>query len=95
MKLLTYSVRDKATDLFMAPFYVRTKQEALRALKDAASNPEHAFNRHPRDYSLYALGVYDEDRGLFELNDAPVFICTLEEVMRQFELPLDLVEAAQ
>lgn len=94
MKLETYSVFDKAIDCFLPPFYVRTKQEALRSLLDAARNPEHQFSRHPEDYRLYKLGLYNEERGQFELYDTPQFVVSVPELLRQLELPLEQ-EAAQ
>lgn len=77
-----FCVYDSAIELYLTPFYVRTRGEALRMLRDTANDANHAFRRHPQDYSLYYLGQYYEATGQFKLEPEPRFVVKV----------LDLVE---
>lgn len=69
MRLECYSVYDKAVDAFMQPFFVRAKGEALRSFMDACSDGKSQFVSHPEDYTLFHVGTWDEDIGVFSVPD--------------------------
>lgn len=66
MKLIAMSVRDEKIEAFLPPFFVRTKGEGIRSFTEAASDEKHQFCRHPDDYVLYCVGVFDDNSGRFE-----------------------------
>lgn len=75
MILRMYSVRDKAVDAFLQPFFVRAKGEAVRSFLDAVSNNAQ-FRSHPHDYDLYDIGKFDDNTGLLMPNESPVLELT-------------------
>lgn len=66
MKLLVFSVLDKAVDAFNNPMFFRTKLEAIRSFSDAVQQEGSQFQRHCEDYFLMFLGVYDDAMGSFD-----------------------------
>lgn len=60
-----YAVKDSATDNYGIPFFLNTRGEAMRHFTDAArANPEQsAIAKHPDDYTLHEIGIYDEKDG--------------------------------
>lgn len=58
-----YSIKDEALSRFMQPFFTHTNAAAIRAFKDHVNEKGSAPNAHPGDYTLYFLGVFDEERG--------------------------------
>lgn len=58
------AVKDEAVGAFMAPFAVRSRNEALRSFTDAVNDPKMQFNAHPEDYTLYVVGEWDDYAGL-------------------------------
>lgn len=79
MRLQVFSVYDQAVALFMPPIFLRSKGEAVRALRLSLKG-EHAFAQSPDDYVLYWLGYFDESTGTFEPPDgaaAPERVCEL------------------
>lgn len=64
-----YTVRDRAAQAFLTPFFMVNDQTALRAFSDAVSDPQHTFHQHPSDYALYQIGAYDDSLGI--LTPAP------------------------
>ena len=61
--LQAYSVLDIKTVAFLAPYFMRTNGEAIRAFSDACNSGDHQFNRHPADYVLFHVGGFDEGTG--------------------------------
>jgi len=62
-------VFDAAVESFGRPIFVKARGEAIRAFVDEVRNPESAMNKHPGDYDLYLIGMYDESAG--ELRPQP------------------------
>lgn len=69
--LKVYSIKDVKVDAFMTPFFIPTDGAALRAFADEAKNPDGNLFKHPEDYVLYALGVWDDQLGILQPFDAP------------------------
>lgn len=65
-KLLILAVRDRAVDAYMRPFPAPTVGAAVRGFLDELSRSESELAKHPDDYDLYQLAVWDEESGVFE-----------------------------
>jgi len=63
MILKIYSIRDSAVEAFLQPFFSPTDGAALRSVGQAVNDPQHEFFKHSKDYSLWALGNYDDQTG--------------------------------
>ncbi|QXP08521.1 MAG: nonstructural protein [Arizlama microvirus] len=62
MKILC-TIRDAAIDAFGPVLEVRAQGEALRMFKDECNNPESRIYKHPEDYELYKIAMYDDMTG--------------------------------
>lgn len=82
MRIHAFSVFDSAALLFMQPFFARTKGEAMRSFLDACGDAEHQFHKHAADYSLYAVGQFDEDDGRFLPLQEPERLMSALDVVR-------------
>lgn len=78
MKLLIFTVYDKAVGAFLQPFYARSKGEALRQFTDACNDQSHQFCKHAADYTLMMLGEWDDASGIFDAADPARVIGALE-----------------
>lgn len=58
-----YSVFDKKAQLFCAPFCSINDDTATRDFSYAANDPTSDIGRYSIDYSLYFLGVFDDEKG--------------------------------
>lgn len=61
------TVHDSAALAYLPPLHYQTIGVALRAFKDAANDPSHAFHTHPKDYTLFHLGTFDDQNSTFDL----------------------------
>lgn len=63
MKHNIYSIFDTKAEAFSLPFYYQYEGQAIRTCVDWLNNPETPYAKHPEDYTLYAIGTYDEVTG--------------------------------
>jgi len=72
MKRVVVAVFDSATGTFGQPFFVPAEGAAVRSFRDEVnrSAADNSLFMHPEDYTLYALGKYDDEEGTFEGNKA-------------------------
>ncbi len=76
-----FTVYDSKIEAFMSPFYSRTMQQALRSFTDTCKSADHAFNKHPEDYTLFELGSFDDNTAKFEIHETPISIAIAIEVI--------------
>lgn len=70
MRHKVYSVYDSKALVYMLPFYARADGEAVRMFEASIASPGHQFARSPADYTLVAIGEYDDDTARFMQFDA-------------------------
>lgn len=72
MKLCVFAIYDEKAKAFLPPFFLPNPAMALRTFADCVNDPvspnQHAFARHPSDYTLFGFGFFDQDSGKFELS---------------------------
>ncbi len=70
MKHNAYSIFDVASGLYSRPFFTQADNEAIRSFKDIALDADHPIGKHPADYTLFRIGIWDDTTGNFsdELN---------------------------
>lgn len=60
-----FSIFDRATEAYSAPFFQPTNNAAIRMFTDEANREGSQINAHPADFELYIVGEFSEERGLF------------------------------
>jgi hypothetical protein len=60
-----YSLYDKKTQTWSAPFVHTTKGDAIRSFTDAVNkeNAQSLIYAHPEDFDLIRIGFFDETQG--------------------------------
>lgn len=66
MKLIKkiYAIYDEKAEAYLQPFFLDTQGQAIRAIVDCLSDPDHNFSRHPADYTLFQVGEFNNELGL-------------------------------
>ena len=64
MTLKMFSILDTKSDTFLSPFFFSTAGQATRAFKDLVNDPNTTISRHPGDYRLFIIGLFDDSKGL-------------------------------
>ncbi len=80
MKLNMYSIFDQATGLYSRPFFTQSDGEAIRSFSDIAVDADHPIGKHPGDYTLFRLGIFDDTTGKLIDEDNSSLCNALERV---------------
>ena len=79
MKKVYYAVYDRKAEMFSQPFLEVKDGTAVRAVQDLVINQkDHAFAKHPSDFSLHRLGEFDDATGVITGNEKPQKIIEIE-----------------
>lgn len=90
MKLKAYSVFDEKADVWTQPFFQLNEATAQRVMANAVNSEGHNFNMNPEDYSLYCVGEWNDDTGVFTpLKEKKLDLITLVKPNPNMTLPLN------
>lgn len=70
MKIKIFTVYDSKAELYMQPFFAQSTGAAVRAFQDTCQNPDHVFCKHPSDFTLFEIGIWDDAMATMKLYDA-------------------------
>jgi len=76
MKLIVLAVFDVQVAAYQRPFFAPALGAGVRAVTDEVNRQGSEMNAHPKDYSLYKLGEFDDVTGRFFPEDQPALIVT-------------------
>lgn len=74
MKLNAYSIYDEKALQYHAPFFMVSDGAAVRALSDLANDQNTNIGRHPGDYKLYCIGIFDDANGGLASHSPPLHV---------------------
>jgi len=69
LKYLAFAMYDSVARVYTPPFYMATSNVAIRAFALTANLPDSKVGLHPSDFTLYELGVFDDESGIFTAHD--------------------------
>jgi len=72
MKIEIFSIHDNKASAYLPPFNLPTTQMAVRTFTDTLNDPNHAFAKHPEDYTLFHIGTFDDSNAVIELKQSKV-----------------------
>lgn len=80
MKLTAYCIYDTAAGAYMRPFFLQSDAQAIRAFKDIALDANHEVGKHPEDYALFRVGIFDDNSGELIPENRECLSTALEQV---------------
>lgn len=80
MKLNTYTIYDTASGAYSRPFFAKSDGEAQRSFQDIANDKEHPIGAHPEDYSLFRIGIFDDQNAKI-ISENPECLSTALEMV--------------
>lgn len=79
MRLVVFTIYDRAVNGYLPPWYARSKGEAIRSFTEAVNDPTKNFGKYATDYALCELGEFDDNSGEFIVH-GPVRVIAANEV---------------
>jgi len=93
MRHRSFSVFDQKALAYLPPFFMPEVGMATRAFTDMVNDTAHMFGKHPEDFTLFELGMFDDNKGMLEPFKSPEMVVTGLAVLRPVEQP-DLFKGA-
>ena len=63
-----FAIYDEKSEAYLQPFFLDTNGQAIRAIVDCLSDPNHNFARHTSDYTLFHIGEFDDQDANIAVN---------------------------
>jgi len=73
MMLNAYAIYDRKSLIFHSPFFAVADGAAVRSFADLANETTNNIGRHPSDFVLYKVGMWDDNKGAF-LPEVPLHL---------------------
>ncbi len=67
MNLNIYTIYDTASGSYWQPLFAQADGQAIRQFTDMAVTAENPVGKHPEDYSLHRIGVYNDQNAKIEV----------------------------
>lgn len=83
MIIKIFTIFDQKAEAYLAPFFLNTKGQAIRAFSDSINDPSHQFNHHPEDYTLFQLGEYDDSAASIDTLPSPISLGVAIEYIKE------------
>lgn len=61
MIISIYAVFDSKAGAYLPPFFMHNDNLAKRAFIDCVNSDDHQFATHPDDYTLFCIGILDDN----------------------------------
>lgn len=74
-----YAMRDIKSNTFSMPFFQMNKVMALRMFEDMSRDSQSQISKHPEDYQLFEIGVFDTATGFIDRYETVQFLATASE----------------
>jgi len=76
MQLIVVSVFDNAAAAYGRPVFVAARGQAVRSFTDEIQRTDasNEMAKHPEDFELYELGVFDDSTGRFSAQSDPTLL---------------------
>lgn len=92
MKLKIFSVYDCKVGAYMTPIFARSTGEAIRMFTQAANDSSTNFCKYAEDFTLFELGVWDDEKSTFDIKHTPISLGKAIEFINRGSPDLSLVK---
>lgn len=76
-----FAVKDHKVGIFMKPVFDHHAGSAIRGFEDVVRSGDSPFSRHPNDFTLFELGSFDENNGVFKCLEHPIELLSARQVV--------------
>jgi len=59
-----FTIHDSAASAYLPPFILHQEGIAIRTFTDCVNDPNHQFSKHPKDYTIFNIGEFDDSNGV-------------------------------
>jgi len=60
-----FAIYDEKAEAYLQPFFMPKTAMAIRTIINCINDPDHSFNRHTSDFTLFMIGEFDDTSAQF------------------------------
>jgi hypothetical protein len=83
MILNAYTIKDQKAGTYSNPYYAVNDATAIRTFKQACSDKNTTLNQYPEDFSLFKVGIWDDQSAEIKSLDPEFIINAIQEKPEQ------------
>jgi len=89
MRMVMCSIRDFKSEIYMRPWFAQATGAAIRMFQDEVNrnDPDNMLNRHPADFALYEIGLFDDSEGVVYPYDVKKLLMEGSQATVNYKLP--------
>lgn len=80
MALKIFSIKDKAADAFLLPFFTHNNATAEREFRRLVQDPQSHLFHNPTHFELHCVGIWNDEVGCIISSDSPELVISAEGV---------------
>jgi activator of HSP90 ATPase len=84
MLINVYTIRDEKVSAYLRPFLAPTHELMRRSIASVLMDGEHEMAKFPRDFTIYEVGVFDDQTGLVNSHTVPKLVNSVESIRQMF-----------
>lgn len=81
--LAVFSIKDVKAEAFLHPFFTHNAATAEREFRRALKDPAAKFVHNPEDFSLYQIGLWNDEVGVIVASEVPELVITAQSIVDQ------------
>lgn len=81
METKIFSIYDDKAKAYMMPFYSPQTGSAIRAVVTQLKDPNSMLSQHPNDFTLYEIGVFNDQDGILDPAQPALFVGKLSDYL--------------
>lgn len=85
MKIQFFAIYDEKACAYMCPLKEQNKLTALRAFSLTCEKQDTMFYQHPEDFSIFYVGDFDDNTGIFTSLEKPELLAKATEFVKKGE----------
>ncbi len=63
-----FTIYDEKAKAYLPPFILPQREMAIRTFSDCVNSNDHQFGAHPHDYTLFQIGIFDDETADIQLD---------------------------
>lgn len=76
------AIYDSATQVYLTPVFMNTKEEAIRSFTETVKGGQNQLSQSPEYFTLFLIGEYDDNKGQFTNLQTPEKLISAHEIDR-------------
>jgi len=80
-----FAIYDQKAFAYLPPFTLPRVEMAMRTFGDCVNSADHSFGKHPEDFTLMEIGIYDDSNAKINPHELAITVGSGLEFVKKFD----------